>query len=97
MQPDGSSAYLPSEEEMDEVADLTEYIDTAVGDVVALADALLEGEGASQSVLVAPVSIRPRSRCELHSLRTFSPGGRLFPPIPPHAFDPRSRSAFNAD
>ena len=32
---------------------------------------------------IAPVPIRPRRRCELHSLRTLSPGARFSPPITP--------------
>ena len=31
-------------------------------------------------ILIAPVPVRPRSRRELHSLRTFSPGVRSSPP-----------------
>ena len=33
-------------------------------------------------ILITLVPIRPRWRCELHSLRTFSPGVRLSPPTP---------------
>ena len=38
------------------------------------------------------VPIRPRRRCELHSLRTFSPGGRIIPPT--HRF--QSATPFNS-
>ena len=44
------------------------------------------GAEARSYSISTPVPIRPRSRCELHSLRTFSPGASLRQS--PLAFDP---------
>ena len=48
--------------------------------VVVMENGKIVESGASHLTLVP---IRPRSRCELHSLRTFSPGGRFSPPATP--------------
>ena len=49
--------------------------------------------GASHLTLVP---IRPRSRCELHSLRTFSPGARVSPPRVPRFQSRRASTPFNS-
>ena len=47
-------------------------------------------------VLLTLALIRPRSRCELHSLRTFSPGARFSPPTKgPSISIPTRRDAFD--
>ena len=50
--------------------------------VLGIPTANLDATPLKLQVQVTLVPIRPRSRCELHSLRTFSPGGRLSAPTP---------------
>jgi hypothetical protein len=57
------------------------------------ADAGAAGGGASHLTLVP---IRPRSRCELYSLRTFSPGGHLSPPRVPRFQSRHTSTPFNS-
>ena len=53
----------------------TDYInDTRSGIVDALSTIVVDGTHLkARSSVFTPVPVRPRSRCELHSLRTFSP------------------------
>ena len=51
-------------------------------------DALLS-QARPRSITLVP--IRPRSRCELHSLRTFSPGRRSSPRVPRFLHSRRTR------
>ena len=44
MQNDGSAAYKPSTAELDEVEHITDFIDDAVNDCVALVDRLMDGD-----------------------------------------------------
>ena len=59
----------------------TDYInDTRSGIVDALSTMVVDGTHLKARSIFTPVPIRPRSRCELHSLRTFSPGVGFSPP-----------------
>jgi len=49
----------------------------------------------ARSIYFTLVPIRPRSRCELHSLRTFSPGVCFSPPITPRFRSPTT-TPFNS-
>jgi hypothetical protein len=42
------------------------------------------------------VPVRPRSRCELHSLRTFSPSARVSPPATPRFRSRHTSTPFNS-
>ena len=56
--------------------------------VVVMENGKIVESGASHLTLVP---IRPRSRCELHSLRTFSPGRRSSPRVPRFLHSRRTR------
>ena len=58
---------------------------TVLGLPLIVTELVAPGNGArgqARFFFVTPVPIRPRSRCELHSLRTFSPGVRFSPRTP---------------